>query len=175
MTAYATSWRWCRASASWPASAWTGFSDGSRAPGPTNGSPRGGAPGRGGGAPGVRSPGGRCVGGRAGPRPAHRLAPGRRLGAAAATAVFASVGVQLIRIHPYQGAYLNEAVNAWLPGRAEDMFEVEYWQQSYKEGAEWLNAHAERDAEIFVAFDTRTADRYLHRPAIELLAFTLPS
>src|ERR1043165_6554296 len=110
-----------------------------------------------------------------GARPDQRLGPGRRLGAAAAaTAVFASVGVQLIRIHPYQGAYLNEAVNAWLPGRAEDMFEVEYWQQSYKEGAEWLTAHAERAAEIFLASDTRTADRSLPRPAIELVDSTLP-
>src|ERR1043165_7520665 len=110
-----------------------------------------------------------------GARPDQRPGPGGRfVAAAAAPAVFASVGVQLIRIHPYQGAYLNEAVNAWLPGRAEDMFEVEYWQQSYKEGAEWLNAHAERDAEIFVAFDTRTADRYLHRPPIELVDSTLP-
>jgi hypothetical protein len=98
----------------------------------------------------------------------------RRAAAAAATAGFGFVGVQLIRMHPYEGAYLNEVTNAWLPVRAEDLFEVEYWQQSYKEGAEWLNAHAERDARIFVAFDTRTVDLYLDREATELVDSTLP-
>ena len=108
-------------------------------------------------------------------RPGERFGVWRRRGAAAATtAAFASVGVQLIPMHPYEGAYLNEVTNAWLPGRAEDMFEVEYWQQTYKEGAEWLNAHAERDALVFVAFDTRTVDRYLDRESIELVDSMLP-
>ena len=92
----------------------------------------------------------------------------------AATTAFALVAVQLIPMHPYEGAYLNEATNAWLRGPAEDLFEVEYWQQSYKEGAEWLNAHAEPDAQIFVAFDTRLVDHYLKRPSIELVDSTLP-
>lgn len=117
----------------------------------------------------------RILGWIEGARPGERFRVWRHRGAAAAaTAAFASVGVQLIPMHPYEGAYLNEATNAWLPGGAEDMFEVEYWQQPYKEGAEWLNAHAERDAEIFVAFDTRTADRYLDRESIELVDSTLP-
>ena len=107
--------------------------------------------------------------------PVERFGVWRSRGTAvAATAAFASVGVQLIPMHPYEGAYLNEVTNAWLPGHAEDMFEVEYWQQSYKEGAEWLNAHAERDARIFVAFDTRTVVRYLDRESIELVDSMLP-
>ena len=99
----------------------------------------------------------------------------RRIAApACAGLMFASVGVELIRMHPYHNAYLNEAANAWLPGNAEDVFEVEYWQQSYKEGAEWLNAHAEPDAGIFVAFDDRCADHYLRRKATELDSTNLP-
>jgi 4-amino-4-deoxy-L-arabinose transferase-like glycosyltransferase len=80
-----------------------------------------------------------------------------------AAAAFSCVGVQIVRIHPYQNAYLNEVTNAWLAGNAEDVFEVEYWQQSYKEGSEWLNAHAEPDAEIYVAFAQNCADHYLNR------------
>ena len=117
----------------------------------------------------------RILGWIEGPRPGERPGRWRRRGAAAAaTAAFALVVAQLIPMHPYEGAYLNEVTNASLPGRAEDMFEVEYWQQSYKEGAEWLNAHAERNARIFVAFDTRTVDRYLDRESIELDDSTLP-
>ena len=111
----------------------------------------------------------------------ENILPGERFGvwrprgtAVVATVALASVGVQLIPMHPYEGAYLNEVTNAWLPGPAEDLFEVEYWQQSYKEGAEWLNAHAERDARVFVAFDTRTVDRYLDRESIELVDSMLP-
>jgi hypothetical protein len=117
----------------------------------------------------------RILGWIEGPRPGEQPGRWRRRGAAAAaTAAFALVVAQLIPMHPYEGAYLNEVTNASLPGRAEDMFEVEYWQQSYKEGAEWLNAHAERNARIFVAFDTRTVDRYLDRESIELDDSTLP-
>jgi hypothetical protein len=76
---------------------------------------------------------------------------------------FAYTTVEMIRIHPYHNAYLNEVTNAWLPGNAEDMFEVEYWQQPYKEGAEWLNAYAEPDAEVYVAFWPNCAEPYLKR------------
>jgi Dolichyl-phosphate-mannose-protein mannosyltransferase len=99
----------------------------------------------------------------------------RRLAAAAVLGVvFAPVAVALARVHPYHNAYLNEVTNAWLPGHAEDVFEVEYWEQSYKEGAEWLNAHAEPDAVVYVAFGQKCADPYLERPSRDLSEETLP-
>jgi dolichyl-phosphate-mannose-protein mannosyltransferase len=70
---------------------------------------------------------------------------------------FASVAAQLIRVHPYQNAYLNEITNAWITGHAEDVFEVEYWAQSYKEGAEWVERHAEPDAAIYIGFADEVA------------------
>ena len=91
-----------------------------------------------------------------------------------AATVFGYVGVEMIRIHPYQNAYLNEVTNALLPGNAEDMFEVEYWLQSYKEGAEWLDAHVEPEAEVYVAFQTNCADPYLNRKSRLLDEATLP-
>jgi Dolichyl-phosphate-mannose-protein mannosyltransferase len=91
----------------------------------------------------------------------------RVVAAACAAAAFVYVGVEMRRIHPYQNAYLNEVTNAWLAGNAEDVFEVEYWQQSYKEGAQWLNAHAGPDAEIYVAFGETCANHYLDRKSTE--------
>jgi hypothetical protein len=93
------------------------------------------------------------------PTRARRLVIATMFGAAA----IAYAGAQLIRVHPYHNAYLNEVVRAWLPGNAEDMLEVEYWGQSHKEGAEWLKAHAEADADIYVGLDTASADHYLGR------------
>jgi hypothetical protein len=55
------------------------------------------------------------------------------------------------------------------------VFEVEYWLQSYKEGSEWLNAHAEPDAEIYVPpYTEGCADRYLNRKSRPLFADDLP-
>jgi hypothetical protein len=82
--------------------------------------------------------------------------------------------IGLVQLHPYQNAYLNEVTNAWIAGNAEDVFEVEYWGQSYKEGAEWLNDHSERDADICVGLAQRPADRYLMRKSSVISPETLP-
>jgi uncharacterized RDD family membrane protein YckC len=104
-----------------------------------------------------------------------RSTPRRRLAAAAVAAVvFVPTTVSMARVHPYHNAYLNEVTNAWLPGRAEDVFEVEYWEQSYKEGAEWLNAHAEPEAVVYVAFGQKCADPYLKRASRDLTENSLP-
>jgi hypothetical protein len=88
-------------------------------------------------------------------------------------AVFGYMGLGLVWIHPYYNAYLNEVTNALLE-RAEDLFEVEYWGQSYKEGAEWLNLNAEPDADIYVGLNKQIADRYLNRKSRELNEHSLP-
>jgi hypothetical protein len=98
----------------------------------------------------------------------------RRLaGAAVALAIFGGVGVELIQAHPYENAYLNEATNAVLPGPAEDLFEVEYWCQTYQEGARWLNANAEPDARIYVGLDPACAEPYLTKPPQDMNTDTL--
>ena len=67
-----------------------------------------------------------------------------------------------MQIHPYQDAYLNEVTNAWIPDRAEDYFEVEYWGNVYKEGASWLNRNMEPGAVVYVPW-SRAADFHLER------------
>lgn len=93
---------------------------------------------------------------------------------ACAAILFSWTGFQMVRIHPYHNAYLNEVTNASLASNAEDVFEVEYWCQSYKEGAEWLNAHAERGSAIYVAWPRACADPYLNTTAEELDVDALP-
>jgi hypothetical protein len=84
---------------------------------------------------------------------ARHVVPGAAVGLAA---------LSCWRTHPYQDAYLNEIVNLFVAGRAEQVFEVEYWGAPYKEGAEWLNAHAEPEAELYLP-EMSQAGFYLER------------
>ena len=67
------------------------------------------------------------------------------------------------RIHPYQSAYLNPIASALGGDRTEEWVEVEYWGRAFKEGAEWLNEHAEPDAVVYVPFGDHVAAHYLKR------------
>jgi hypothetical protein len=73
-----------------------------------------------------------------------------RLAAAGVGLLFVWILIAMVRIHPYQGAFLNVATNAVLPREAQHYFELEYWGHPYKEGAAWLAQHAEPGAEVFV-------------------------
>jgi hypothetical protein len=90
----------------------------------------------------------------------HRLSA--KAGLVAPAAALALAALSCWRLHPYQDAYLNEIVNLFVAGRAEEVFEVEYWGSPYKEGAEWLNAHAEANAEIYLP-EMSQAGFYLDR------------
>lgn len=81
----------------------------------------------------------------------------------AVVSLLASVVPQLVHMHPYHDAYLNEVVNLALPGEPERYFELEYWGSAYREGALWLNAHAEPHAVIVTPIEPRAATRYLDR------------
>jgi dolichyl-phosphate-mannose-protein mannosyltransferase len=85
--------------------------------------------------------------------------------AGSATLVLAYVGTlaQLRAIHPYQDAYLNEAVNAAIPGHAEDVFELEYWAGTYKEGGAWLNEHVPGPAAVLAPFAPQVAYHAIDR------------
>jgi hypothetical protein len=89
------------------------------------------------------------------PRLGMLIAPG------CAVVLFGFIGLELIEMHPYHNAYRNEAVNAWIPHDTQNIFEVEYWGQTYKEGAEWLNAHTGPDAQIYAGMPEPCANRYL--------------
>ena len=60
-------------------------------------------------------------------------------------------------IHPYEDAYLNEAVNAAIPGHAEEVFELEYWASTYKEGGAWLNQHVPGPAAVLAPLAPQVA------------------
>jgi len=62
--------------------------------------------------------------------------------------------LSLITIHPYQNAYLNEITNYFIKDNAENYFETEYWGQTYREGALWLNQNIEENATVCVPKST---------------------
>lgn len=72
------------------------------------------------------------------------------LGWAPAALCGALAGMQLFAVHPYASAYVNPIAGVLGGGRTEEWLEVEYWGSPYKEGAEWINLHAEPDAEVFL-------------------------
>ena len=84
------------------------------------------------------------------------------LGAAAIVGIlFVDVLIADIRMHPYQGAFLNRITNALIPGEAQQYFLLEYFGHQYKEGSEWLNANAEPNAQVFVPINPHVASKTL--------------
>lgn len=72
-----------------------------------------------------------------------------------------------LTMRPYEDAYLNEVANAWIDGPPEHVLELEYWGSPYREGARWLNEHAEPDAQILLPW-TLLANEYLERKGVRL-------
>jgi Dolichyl-phosphate-mannose-protein mannosyltransferase len=58
----------------------------------------------------------------------------------------ALVSVQLltevVRVHPFEGAYFNELARAALGPELQDQFDLDRWLASCTQGARWLNDHA---------------------------------
>jgi len=90
-----------------------------------------------------------------------------RAARALALAPFAIASLELAALHPYASAYLNAPTRLALRGDSDATFEIEYWGQSYLEGARWLEANAEPEAEIVVPQFAHIADEYLDLPVIE--------
>lgn len=89
--------------------------------------------------------------------------PDRRAFTALISLLALSLLWSLISIHPYQIGYLNPLVNmAYAP--TDEMLEVQYWGDAYKEGAEWLVRNAEPEAEIMVGMARHCASPFLDRP-----------
>lgn len=80
--------------------------------------------------------------------------------------------VEIARVHPYETAYLNQVANAIGGSHTEEWVEVEYWGNAYKEGAEWINRHAEEEARVFFPLGggqrsgEDIARYYLERPIV---------
>jgi hypothetical protein len=98
----------------------------------------------------------------------HALWQGRLTARQAAVAlgfVFAlsllSLAAELAAIHPYADAYLNGPARLALGREAQHRVELEYWGASYKEGAEWLAAHAPRGAFVLVPLGPHAAAPFL--------------
>ncbi len=67
----------------------------------------------------------------------------------------------LVRLHPYEDAYLNPPTLRLLERPPEEVFELEYWGNSYKEGAEWLDTHAADGAVVLVPIASWCAEPWL--------------
>ncbi len=93
--------------------------------------------------------------------PGSRWRGAARAALALAAAAWLWVLADLARYHPYQDAYLNAPVRTALGRPAEEVFEVEYWGSTYKQGAEWLNARAEPGAVVEVPVARWCAAPYL--------------
>jgi hypothetical protein len=99
-------------------------------------------------------------------------APARRALPWAIALCGAASCVEIARVHPYETAYLNQVANAIGGPNTEDWVEVEYWGNAYKEGAEWINRHAEEGARVFFPLGggqrsgEDIARYYLERPIV---------
>jgi len=82
------------------------------------------------------------------------------LGALFAASLVA-LALELAAIHPYADAYLSAPARRALGPEAQHRVELEYWGASYKEGAEWLAAHAQSGAFVLVPMGPHAAAPFL--------------
>lgn len=71
------------------------------------------------------------------------------------------IAIDLAAMHPYADAYLNAPARLALGPEAQRRVELEYWGASYKEGAEWLAAHAPRGSFVLVPLGPHAAAPFL--------------
>jgi len=71
------------------------------------------------------------------------------------------LAVELAAIHPYADGYLNAPARLAFGPEAQRRVELEYWGSSYKEGAEWLDAHAPRNSFVLVPMGPHAAAPFL--------------
>ena len=81
----------------------------------------------------------------------------------AAGAVAAWLAIEIARVHPYQGSYVNEAVRLAIPRDIERVLPIEYWGATYKEGFEWLDRSAEPGSQVCVPIVRGLIGSYRHR------------
>ena len=79
-------------------------------------------------------------------------------------APFVLGALAIAHLHPYPGAGLGAPARLLTEPPSDEVFELEYWGQSYLEGARWLEAHAEPEAEVIVPLFAELAQHSLTRP-----------
>lgn len=72
--------------------------------------------------------------------------------------------LEIIRVHPYEGAYVSEIGRAALAPHIERSIDLEYWGASYREGIEWLIENAEPNPVICVPTAGLLVEWYHWRP-----------
>ena len=82
------------------------------------------------------------------------------LGAVFMTSLLA-IAFDLAAIHPYADAYLSAPARLALGPEAQRRVELEYWCNSYKEGAEWLADHAPLGSFVLVPMGPHAALPFL--------------
>jgi hypothetical protein len=101
----------------------------------------------------------------------QRLRASPRIAAAISILVLAipatAIAIDLIRLHPYQDAYLAPLVRRLEPGAMERRFEIEYWGGAYREVARWLDRNAEQGALIVAPIAPHCLRPYV-RPDLEV-------
>ncbi|HRH93009.1 MAG TPA: glycosyltransferase family 39 protein [Candidatus Peribacteria bacterium] len=90
----------------------------------------------------------------------------RRFRPAAAVAVLAAVSLcaEAAIVHPYEGSYANEVVRTLAGPRLAEVFDIEYWGSTYKEGLSWLEKNAPPSSVICVHFSEGVIGWYPVRP-----------
>ena len=78
------------------------------------------------------------------------------------------LAVEIVRVHPYEGSYLSELGRAALGPDLNASTEMEIWGSSYRDGVNWLNANAKRDAEICAPIAPKLLEWYALRPDLTL-------
>ncbi len=53
-------------------------------------------------------------------------------------AVFGWLGAEVVRVHPFQGSYVNESIRLAIPKDIHDTFEIEFWGASYRQAHDWI-------------------------------------
>lgn len=64
--------------------------------------------------------------------------------------VFFSLITQVLSVHPFEGSYRNEILQLIYHKNLDQVFSIEYWGSSYKQGVDWLTENAEPNSVICV-------------------------
>jgi len=70
---------------------------------------------------------------------------------------------QISKVHPFEGSYYNEFVQAAIPDHIENQLELEYWGPTYRQGMAWIHDNVPINSSICVPIADHLPQRYLHR------------
>lgn len=92
----------------------------------------------------------------------------RRIRPAAVVVTLAAISLctEIAIVHPYEGSYANELVRTAAGPRLTEVFDIEYWGSTYKEGLEWLENNAPPSSTVCVHFSEGVISWYPVRPDI---------